>query len=1310
MSDLTRVNFEKLNGNNFSVWKFKMELLLIKEELWDVISEDVPVEQDATWKKRNGKAKAFIGLMVEDNQLGHVKKAKNAKEAWNNIVEYHEKGTLSSKVYLLRKICDTKLRPSGNMEEHILEILKLVEQLEAMGESLAEHLVVAMILSSLPEKYNTLITALESRPEEDLKLEFIKGKLIDEYKRNHEMFKADEDLAMKSKYLHNRNLIPENIYRKTPNRNIFCNYCKKSGHLKSQCRILLNRGDRKQYSKVSQVEEEPDESNEEEDICFLSRENIEEGNEWIIDSGATSHMSSDITIFENFIKRESKVRIANGDVVYSKGVGNARIWYHGNKLIQIKLENVLYVPHLDGNIISVNQIMKKGFQVQFINNMCEIKRRGIVVATAELRNNMFVLPIIEKALTAKNHNSNCLHSWHRKLGHRDPVAIKKIIDKKLGNNIDISCCGIHGVCTTCLEGKLTRKSFSKESEKKSSEVLDLIHSDLCGPMQTETPSKKRYLMTMIDDYSRYTVIYLLRNKYETFEKIKEYVSFVKNFFRRSPKIIRADQGGEYTGNDLIKYLKEEGIQIQYSVADSPQQNGVAERKNRSLLEMARCMLFDAKLPKKYWGEAINYANDVQNRLPTLAVNETPFQIWRGEKPDFADLQLFGSEAFVLIPPNKRRKLEVKSRRLLFVGLAQGMKAYRFLDISTDKIIISRDVKFIDSQNEEIISIDENQKEKEGSNEVEIVLSNEATDDGPEKEKELPSHQLDTISDENGSIEGGEWNLNKKEENHRKGDENTDLLRRSNRIKTKKYEKTLKANLTPLEPTSYEEAIVCEDREKWIAAMNEEMISIDENKTWELAELPEHRKAIGCKWVYKIKQGANNEITQYKARLVAQGYSQKFGEDYDAVFAPVVKQTTLRILLTIAGRNEMKLRHLDVKTAFLNGNLEEIIFMKQPKGYVVQGKEKFVLRLKKSLYGLKQAARSWNMKINSILIENGFSRSNEDLCFYRKQVNGANIFLIIYVDDVIIGSKREEEIDKAENLLGQYFKLTSLGNLNYYLGINIEKEESGIYSMNQKGYIEKIIERFNLKDAKNSKIPLDPGYFKSREEEQTEFPDPTIYQSLIGMILYLAVNTRPDISVSTSILGRSMSKPNKTDWNEAKRVVKYLKMTKDFKLYLGQTTEEQILVGYSDADWAGDKNDRKSNSGFLFKLFGSCISWMSRKQQCVTLSSTEAEYVALAEAAQEAVWLKRILEDFGVFIENQIIIYEDNQSCLKLILNEQSSRRSKHIDTKYHFLKDLKNELVLNYEYCPSNYMIADALTKPLEVTKLNRFRELMGLR
>lgn len=1286
---------EKLNYSNYQTWKYKLELLLLKEGLWEVVSEAKPVDPSAVWTKQDGKAKALIGLLIEDSQLIHVRKLDTSKNYWDALKSYHQKSTLTNKVFLLKRICRMQMGENGDMESHINTLLDIVDQLTALGETLAENLVVALLLCSLPDSYNTLVTALESRPDADLTLELVKCKFIQEHKRRNGSHGGSEESSMALKVSNGKSF--KNVKK------LKCFHCGKSGHLKKDCYSLKSiKSDGVQT--VKKVCESECSTSNNTYACFKAGEasNVEE---WYIDSAATCHMTNNDKFFTKMNKQfKNNVFLADGRCIDSIGIGSGILYCQrdGQLPMEINVTDVIYVPKLDGNLLSVKQLTSKGFCVKFVENSCEISRNGEIFATANIDGHLYKLNRSQKALAVRHNKEECIHVWHQRFGHRDPTAIKSMF--KTGNFCDVelaSCKHIDQVCEVCLRGKMARLPFPKKSLSESSGILDLVHTDLCGPMQTITPGGKRYILTFIDDFSRYTVVYFLKNKHEVVDHLRSYAELVKTQFGKSIKSIRSDRGGEYMGKESCAFLRNRGIIHQLTVPYTPQQNGVAERKNRSLTEMARCMLFGANLNNKFWAEAVHTACYLQNRLPTKGntSSKTPFEIWYSKVPSLSNLKMFGCTAYAKVPDAVRRKLDEKAIQLVFVGYEDNTKGYRLLNPSTCKITVSRDVVFIEDR----LPDNKMQCVSNGltSNEVNIATI------------ESTSHKEDENNNEEDNFIIAET-VDEEDDVFSECEAEVEIpVRRSERIKDKvqpRYACVAQLNIADIqEPSTYDEAVKSSCKNEWMNAMESEINSLEENKTWELVKLPEGKKAIGSKWVYKLKRNFNGDISEYKARLVAQGFCQKYGEDYNAVFAPVVKQATLKLLLALAGESKMMVHHVDIKTAFLYGTLNEEVYMKQPKGFLDHDKQSLVCKLNKSIYGLKQSARIWNCKINEIVTGNGFRRGVADPCLYRKVVNGEWTYILVYVDDVIIASKSKNNIDKAKSIFSKEFKTKDLGELKCYLGINVEKDESGYFHMNQENYINNLLKTFGLEDAKSSSIPMDTSYMKIKDD--TLMDNNSLYRQAIGALLYIGCNTRPDIAASISILSRKISNPSKYDWTQVKQVFRYLKGTKSLKLKLGDAKEADSnqLVGYADADWAGDVLDRKSTSGYVFKYRGGTISWCSRKQSSVALSSTEAEYVSVAEACQEALLLKQLLQDFGEDHENPAIIYEDNQSCLRILENDKTSQRTKHIDIKYHFAKDLCQRGDIQFIFCPTTDMTADLLTKPLSKQRMLKLVDYIGL-
>lgn len=696
MAELQKISVTKLNNENYQIWKYKMELLLIREDLWSAITTERPTgtTEIAAWQKRDDKARATLGLFVEDSQIIHIRKKTTAREVWDSLKNYHEKSTLTSKIYLLRQICGLKLNEGGDMEEHLNSMSNLVDKLTALGEELKDPLVVAMMLSSLPDSYGTLITALESRPETDLTLNLVKGKLIDEYKRRKGIDSSRES-AMKIEHK-SRNF--------QAGENPSCYFCKKPGHFKQQCgkyhtwKAKQNKSSSNK-EKANQVSEDTSEN-----YCFSISQSEEtfsnkDQDMWYIDSGATSHMTSNKGFFNTYEdKHATDVILATGIKAKVEGIGSGtlRCLNEKNEEREITFKDVLYVPDLQGHLISVKRLTTNGLKVVFKDAGCWIYSKDKEIAFATLTNNLYALRSQDKAMLAlgTQHTPQCQHTWHRVLAHHHIKGIEQLEKRNLATGIKIKDCGIREICECCAKGKSSRTPFPKESSTKSKAILDLVHTDVWGAANHTTPGGKRYFMTIIDDYSRFSTVYLLENKSEAARCMKQYINYVSTKFGRKPKIVRSDNGKEYVNAELEQLYQDEGIETQYTIPYNPQQNGTAERKNRTLMEAARTMLIDAGMEKKYWGEAVYTANHIQNILPTKSTNRTPYELWYDRKPDMKNLQIFGTKGYVHIPKEKRKKLDDKAVPMIFVGYSEKSKGYRMLDMSNNKITLSRDVIFI----------------------------------------------------------------------------------------------------------------------------------------------------------------------------------------------------------------------------------------------------------------------------------------------------------------------------------------------------------------------------------------------------------------------------------------------------------------------------------------------------------------------------------------------------------------------------------------------------------------------------------------
>ena len=509
-----------------------------------------------------------------------------------------------------------------------------------------------------------------------------------------------------------------------------------------------------------------------------------------------------------------------------------------------------------------------------------------------------------------------------------------------------------------------------------------------------------------------------------------------------------------------------------------------------------------------------------------------------------------------------------------------------------------------------------------------------------------------------------------------------------------------------EPKSVTDALNSKNSGKWMQALEAEYNSLVKSETWELVIPPDDACIVGSKWVFKVKRKANGKVDRYKARLVAQGYSQTYGIDYEKVFSPVARYSSIRTLLTLANAHDLEIHQMDVTTAFLNGSLEHDIYMKQPEGFVDPKYPDHVCKLKRSIYDLKQSARCWNQTLDVFLLKNGYRKSNADSCIYVKSVKQKNgfisfVILAVYVDDIIPVSNDPEMLPSEKQLLSNEFQMVDQGEIQFILGMSIKRDrQKKTLFISQEKYLENVLNRFGMQDSKPVSTPLENGkIFHKRTNDEKPF-DKETYQQAIGCLTYVSIATRPDIAAAVGILSQYMADPSYDHWLGIKRLLRYIKGTLIYGLKFVARENDDDLYGFADANWAGDVDTRRSISGYVFMVANGVISWSSKKQSTVAKSTTEAEYVALSQATQEAIWLRRLLSDLGCKADGPTLINEDNQGAIEIARNPKFHNRTKHIDTTYHFIREKIVSKEIKVEYCSRHDMIADIMTKDFRKTDL----------
>ncbi|RVW57769.1 Retrovirus-related Pol polyprotein from transposon TNT 1-94 [Vitis vinifera] len=707
-----------------------------------------------------------------------------------------------------------------------------------------------------------------------------------------------------------------------------------------------------------------------------------------------------------------------------------------------------------------------------------------VLGTAAVSSSMTIDSVEKK--------DNCTELWHRRLGHMSEKGLSI----------------------------LSKQGLISGAETGKAEIL--------------------YYVTFIDDFSRKVWVYFLKAKDEVFGKFKEWKTMVEKRTGKVVKTLRTDNGLEFCNKDFDEFCRKKGIVRHRTVRHTPQQNGVAERMNQTLVQHARCMRIDTGLSKKFWAEAVNTAAYLVNRSPSTAIDfKTPQEVWSGKPSNYFGLKIFGCPAYAHVSDGK---LEPRAMKCIFLGYATGVKGTSKTDLG-------------DNQKVEF--------------EVDAPMENGVDDTSEEQ----------PVIDQNDS--------------------------------------QMAEEIGREEPRSYKEAMESKDSKKWLSSMDDEMASLRKNQTWELVPLPEGVKPVDCKWLFKIKDGiSKDEPPKYKSRLVAKGFSQKEGIDYN----------------------------------------------------------------EKSLYGLKQSPRQWYKRFDAFMVSHEFMRNQYDSCVYFKTLpDGSFIYLLLYVDDMLIVDKNRAEINKLKQLLSSEFEMKDLGAAKKILGMEIWRDrDAGLLYVSQQKYIEKLMQAFHMDHSKPVSTPL-AQHFKfdhstlPSTDEEVEYMKSVPYSSVVGSLMYVMVCTRPDLAFAISVVSRFMSNPGKAHWEAVKWIMRYLKGSSSVCLVYGNGDVSSGLVGFTDSDHEGDLMKRRSLTCYIFTLFGCAISWRASLQPTVALSTTEAEYMSLTEG------------------------------------NPVYHERTKHIDVRLNFIRDVIEEKLFSIEKVATEVNPADMLTKPITTEKFKHSLDLVNV-
>lgn len=1294
----------KLEGHkNWNVWKFQMAVTLKGAELYSVVSgmETKPgndgestSKEIAAWVARDAKAQTLIVNRISEAAMVHILTCESAADMWRKLHSVYEVTSATGTLMLQQRFLQYKFE-DGDLAVYLAKIQEMICQLRQAGEEISEQFIMTKVLLSLPEAYNHFISAWESVDTSKQNYNDLVSRLLVEEERIKARSKEKESIALYSKQKSVKkcykcgklgHITKECKSEDKEKRKCFS--CGNVGHLKANCPKREGQGGQQSSDKSK------DKSNA---FITVTGTAMTTGSDitgsdkrWLIDSGASEHMTSQRSMFTNYLPLSTLKRyviVGDGRQLPVVGVGDVELSvFNGDCYIKSTLNNVLHVPQMKINLFSVTSATKKGYKVTLTDQQCLFYKDNELCAIGNREGNYYVLEVSSGYMQESVAAVAALSDWHERLCHQNVEYVKKVLKK---NNIEYT--GDSFQCVSCLEGKMHILPFTR-SEQHTKECLELVHADLCGPMEVESIGGSRYFLLIKDDFSNYRVIYFLKHKSETALKIKQFVNWAERQTGNKVKVIRTDNGGEFMNKEIQEFVQEKGIKHQTTIPFTPQQNGKAERDMRTVVEAARSMLKGKGLSKELWAEAVNTTVYVLNRTSKSRVDsQTPYETFHKRSFNVLSLRgVFGEYVYVHIPKEKRLKWDIKGEQAIFVGYDDS-KGYRVYYEDKREVHTKRDIVFLDTTTQKETEI------KEIQNNENVILLDVPTERNTEEELHDESddeyYDMDTEQEQGNGVEQGvttEMSEATEETGQEQAEtEGNEVQGRSRRRVKPRYLDDYYLYVD--EPRNYKEAMISVEAESWKEAIRRELNQLKENNTWtEIDSIPEGKEVISSKWVLKKKDNS------YKARLVARGFEQNCDDD---LYAPVAKLNTFRVFVCVATKLGLEINQMDVCGAFLNAHLDEELYLILP-----EGTDSKYVKLNKSIYGLKKSPKCWNKTFNDVMLSLGYKQSDKDYCLYSKCEGEKKTFLLLYVDDILYFGNDKEDMCKLRNVLCKTFKMKELGNVSKFLGIDVKQDlNKGITVISQKDYLRKLLSQYNILDGKTLKLPIDKNYnfhiLKRDSSESIEIESKC--RRLVGSLMYAAMGTRPDICSVVNILSRYQSCASELLYKLLLNVLRYVNGTIDLCLVYYRECNEDVLC-YVDSDWGG-ADDRKSTSGCIFKVFGCSVIWYSRKQPTVALSSTEAEYVALCLATSEACWLKEIMLTFG--FEVNIIVYEDNQSTIKMAQMATGNSRVKHLEIKQSFIKEKLENKVIDLKYINTSDQLADIFTKALGGIMFRKLRD-----
>ena len=1308
-------------------------------------------EKSSEFNKNNKRALGAIKSIISLENTERFKDKETAYELWNAINSTFGESSLELIGRYFNRLIDTNYSSFKNIDEYTSQIQSSFIYLKELKYPIPKPYIVWLLFKGLPSSFDSFASRKFEEIAKDLDnidISKLIAELISEEARLNSSLELEANKATK--------------YSKSNNsKDPYCKHCNKKGHLESKCYIKypeLRPKNKGQYNKNPKNKKD---SNMDKGIknestkvimsAYNSNSNLDLDsrykdyitNKIVLDSGATEHYTPNKDWLLNYKEVYNKsIIVANGQKLPVIATGDIPIII-GDK--EVVITQVNYIPNLKTTLISPKELTNKGWSIIFKGNKAIVSHKAVDFnIQATWKHNAYYLNVLVDYKSLENVvykvdtvNKNSLDLYHKRLSHLSKDYLIKTIEHSKGITLDKNLENKElNNCDSCHYGKF-HEIVGYKPLKSPLEKLTFYDIDLAGPFRVEGVKGERYILCLTDRRTRAIWIYPIKHKSLVIDIFIEFYNRILNQFNISIKGLRLDNAGEFKSTKWVEFCKDKGIICEYTSPYTPAQNGIAERLNKYVLERLICLCKEKNIPLSLWPYIVQSIAHIKNRTFNSTINMTPYEAITNEKPNISYIRIIGSLAYVLVPKEVRTKkgelgkLANKANKGILVGFQSSNNYLVYLPsekkvISTRDIVIKEDLIYKDNYivEEDYSNLLEepshdfnildnnkslnNENQEQEDNDLDNDLGNESQDEGIINEDprqnitiQIPRRSIRLLGHEPANTGLSIYNLASLAylTSLTKG-ENEDLDN-NNKIIINKSDKLVK------EPNSYIEAMNSPYKDLWLKAMEKELKSLDSNNTWDIVPSSPNVKPLKTRWVYKIKESNYSDLIEFKARFVAKGFEQLYGLDYIETFASVIKQMAWKLIFALAVLNNWLIYKIDMISAFTQGGIDTNIYLIPPMGleYLNPNLKDKLLKLNKALYGLKQSARIWYYTLTNILTTKlGFKVLQTESCIFMNTT--LNIIVCIYVDDLAIIGPSKDNINSFINSIKKYFNIKELGLIKDYLGIEIDHNLDKHYiKLTQAKYIEKVLEKFNMTNSNPVSTPFDSKAKLEINKEKATIEDIKYFQSVIGSLLYITLGTRPDLAYSVIKLSRFASNPSKEHITATKRVLRYLKGTKDLGITysIDPNSKDYYIRGYCDSDYAGDVPTSKSTSGYIFYLANGPISWKSKLQSIIAQSTTEAEYISINTATKEAIYIKQLLEELGHFKQSKFPLYTDNNGALLLAKNPVFHERTKHIAVKYHYIRDLISQGIIDLIYIPTKENKSDGFTKPLEKTKFKEF-------